>query len=119
MAAAEPLHLAPGEGPSIENPTGGRLTFKAMADETGGALTVVEATAAPAEGAPLHVHRGQDETIYVLNVRYRMRLGERELDAPAGAFVSSRAARHTHGRTLVPRSSASWPRSRPPTRRRV
>jgi quercetin dioxygenase-like cupin family protein len=87
MAAAEPFHVAPGEGPSVENPTGGRLTFKAMGDETGGALTVVEATAAPGEGPPLHVHRGQDETIYVLNGRYRVRLGERDLDAPAGAFV--------------------------------
>ena len=87
MAAGEPFHVAPGEGPSVENPTGGRLTFKAMGDETGGALTVVEATAAPGEGPPLHVHRGQDETIYVLNGRYRVRLGERDLDAPAGAFV--------------------------------
>jgi quercetin dioxygenase-like cupin family protein len=87
MAAAEPFHLAPGEGPSVENPTGGRLTFKATADETGGALTVVEATAAPGEGPPLHVHREQDETIYVLEGRYRVRLGEHEVNAPAGAFV--------------------------------
>ena len=87
MAAAEPFHVAPGEGLSIENPTGGRITFKAMADATGGALTVVEATAAPGEGPPLHVHRGQDETIYVLDGRYRVRLGAHDLDAPTGAFV--------------------------------
>jgi quercetin dioxygenase-like cupin family protein len=87
MAAAKPFHVAPGEGPSVENPTGGRMTFKAMADATGGALTVVEATAAPGEGPPLHVHRDQDETIYVLDGRYRVRLGEQDLDAPTGAFV--------------------------------
>jgi quercetin dioxygenase-like cupin family protein len=87
MVAAEQFHLAPGEGLAVENPTGGRITFKAMADATGGALTVVEATAAPGEGPPLHVHRGQDETIYVLEGRYRVRLGERDVDAPAGAFV--------------------------------
>ena len=87
MAAAEPFHLAPEEGPSVENPTGGRLTFKAMADATGGALTVIEGTAAPGEGPPLHVHRDQDETIYVLKGRYRVRLGEGDVDAPAGAFV--------------------------------
>jgi quercetin dioxygenase-like cupin family protein len=87
MAAAEPFHLAPGEGPSVENPTGGRLTFKAQAEATGGALTVVEGTATPGEGPPLHVHRDQDETIYVLQGRYRVRLGDRDVDAPAGAFV--------------------------------
>jgi quercetin dioxygenase-like cupin family protein len=87
MAAAEPFHLGPGEGPSVENPTGGRITFKAMAKTTGGALTVVEATAAPGEGPPLHVHRHQDETIYVLEGRYRVRLGEHDVEASAGAFV--------------------------------
>ena len=50
-------------------------------------LTVIEGTAAPGEGPPLHVHRDQDETIYVLKGRYRVRLGERDVDAPAGAFV--------------------------------
>jgi quercetin dioxygenase-like cupin family protein len=87
MVAAEPFHVAPGEGPSVENPTGGRLTFKAMADATRGALTAIEATAAPGEGPPLHVHRDQDETIYVLDGRYLVKLGERYVDAPAGAFV--------------------------------
>src|SRR3954463_1230696 len=87
MAAAEPFRLAPGQGLSVENPTGGRITFKALADSTRGALTVIEATAAPGEGPPLHVHRDQDETIYVLQGRYRVRLGDRDVDAPAGAFV--------------------------------
>jgi quercetin dioxygenase-like cupin family protein len=87
MAAAEPFHLAPRDGPAFESPTGGRITFKAMAGGTGGAMTVVEATAAPGEGPPLHVHRRLDETIYVLDGRYRVRLAERDVDAPAGAFV--------------------------------
>jgi quercetin dioxygenase-like cupin family protein len=79
--------VAPGAGPSVENPTGGWLTFKALADTTGGAMTVVETSAAPGEGPPLHVHRAQDETIYVLEGRYRLRLGERDVDATAGAFI--------------------------------
>jgi quercetin dioxygenase-like cupin family protein len=87
MAAAEPSAVAPGAGMSVENPTGGRITFKALSDTTGDAMTVVEATAAPGEGPPLHVHHGRDETIYVLEGRYRVRLGERDVDAPAGAFV--------------------------------
>ena len=70
VAPAESFDVAPGEGPSVEDPTRGRITFKATGDATGGALTVIEATAAPGEGPPLHVHRGRDETIYVLNGRY-------------------------------------------------
>jgi quercetin dioxygenase-like cupin family protein len=87
MGGAEPIQVAPGAGVSVENPTGGRLTFKATAATTGGAMTVIEATAAPGEGPPLHVHREQDETIYVLDGRYRVRLGEQDVDAVAGAFV--------------------------------
>jgi quercetin dioxygenase-like cupin family protein len=87
MAEAQPFAVAPGGGPSVENPTGGRMTFKAVAGDTDGALTVVEATAAPGEGPPLHVHADRDETIYVLDGRYRVRLGDRDVDAPAGTFV--------------------------------
>ena len=87
MADVEPFSVAPGEGPSLVNAAGGRITFKAMAEATAGALTVVEATAARGEGPPLHVHRDQDETIYVLNGRFRVRVGDRDIDAPTGAFV--------------------------------
>ena len=110
MAAAEPFHLAPEGGPSVENPTGGRLTFKAMADTTGGAMTVIEGTAAPGEGPPLHVHRDQDETIYVLQGRYRVRLGERDVDAPAGAFVFiPRGTPHTW-QNIGAEVARFWPR---------
>ena len=47
---AAPFFVAPGEGPSIENAAGGRITFKAMAEATPEAMTVVEVTAAAGEG---------------------------------------------------------------------
>ena len=87
MAVAQPFGIAPEGGRSVESPVGGRITFKAGAQETGGALTVIEATAMPGEGPPLHVHVDRDETIYVLEGRYCVRLGDRDVDAPAGAFV--------------------------------
>jgi oxalate decarboxylase/phosphoglucose isomerase-like protein (cupin superfamily) len=62
-AAMEPFALAPGDGLSVENPVGGRLTFKTMANGSGGALTAIETIAAPGEGPPLHVHPDRDETI--------------------------------------------------------
>jgi quercetin dioxygenase-like cupin family protein len=85
--AMEPFALAPGEGLSVENPVGGRLTFKTMASASGGALTAIETVAAPGEGPPLHVHPDHDETIYILDGRFRVKLAGDLVDAPRGAFV--------------------------------
>ena len=38
-------------------------------------------------GPPLHVHHGCDETFYVLEGTLTLRLGERTIAVPAGAFV--------------------------------
>jgi quercetin dioxygenase-like cupin family protein len=83
----EPVAVARGEGLSVENPAGGTITFKLVADESGGVLTVIEATAAPGEGPPLHLHPGQDEVIYVLAGEFRIKLADDLIDAPAGSFV--------------------------------
>jgi len=55
------VHLAPGEGATVKNPTGGSLTFKVRGEETDGSLTVFESTVAGGEGPPLHVHPHLDE----------------------------------------------------------
>jgi quercetin dioxygenase-like cupin family protein len=78
---------APGEGQTVTNPLGGPLTFKARGQQTGGALTAFESIAAPGEGPPLHRHASQDEVIYVLAGRLRVRLEETIHEAPAGSFV--------------------------------
>jgi quercetin dioxygenase-like cupin family protein len=79
--------LAPGEGTSVENPTGGFTTFKAVSDQSGGGLTVIEGVSAPGEGPPLHLHREQDEFIYTLDGTFRVRLGDDLVDAVPGSFV--------------------------------
>ena len=68
--------LAPGEGTSVENPTGGVTTFKAISEQTAGGLTAIEGVSAPGEGPPLHVHGEQDEFIYTLDGTFRVRLGD-------------------------------------------
>src|SRR6478752_4676491 len=80
------LMLAPGEGLSVENPVGGILTFKITGDESGGSLTALETIAAPAEGPPLHVH-DEDELIYTLAGRFRIKLGDTLAEAPPGSFI--------------------------------
>jgi quercetin 2,3-dioxygenase len=43
-------------------------------DESGGALTAFETTAAPGEGPPLHVHPDQDELIFTLEGTLRVKV---------------------------------------------
>jgi quercetin dioxygenase-like cupin family protein len=84
---AHGIHIAPGDGARIRNPAGGDLVFKARGHETGGALTVWESTAAPGEGPPLHTHKDQDELMYFLEGRFRVKLGAELLDAPPGSVT--------------------------------
>jgi quercetin dioxygenase-like cupin family protein len=84
--AADPQFLGPGEGEAIwflRN----RMTIKATADTTGGAFGLVESSIAPGFSPPLHVHRLEDESFYVLEGDLTMRCGERTFRATAGAFV--------------------------------
>ena len=96
------LILAPGEGLSVENPTGGLITFKITSDLSDGALTAIEGTAAPQEGPPLHVHE-QDEVIYTLEGTLRVKLGETLREVPPDRLCSSHAARRIPGRTSASR----------------
>jgi quercetin dioxygenase-like cupin family protein len=63
------------------------MTFLVTAARSNGAITAVETTATIGEGPPLHVHRGEDELIYVLDGRFQIKLDGELLDAPAGSCV--------------------------------
>jgi quercetin dioxygenase-like cupin family protein len=78
---------AGGDGQTLTNPAGAALTFLARAEQTGGAMTAFETGAAPGEGPPLHTHVREDEVLYVLRGRLRIRLDEEIQVAPAGSFV--------------------------------
>lgn len=78
--------LGPGEGEPfwfLRN----RMTVKAGAQDTGGGFGLLEAQLAPGFSPPLHVHRAEDESFYVLEGELTMRCGDRMFAAPAGAFV--------------------------------
>jgi quercetin dioxygenase-like cupin family protein len=79
--------VAPGDGPIIQGPAGGPLTFKVRGEQTGGSLTVFENVIAPGDGPPLHAHAAEDESWRVLEGRLRFRLGAELRSAPAGSFV--------------------------------
>jgi quercetin dioxygenase-like cupin family protein len=86
-AASRPFAVPPGAGPTVQDPAGGPLTFKARGEQTGGALTAIENVVAPGDGPPLHVHTREDEAWWVVEGTLRFRLGEERSEAPAGTFV--------------------------------
>ena len=64
---------------------GGLYEVKAAADETGGALTVMEMTIPPGMGPPPHVHDG-GESVYVLEGSVRYHIGDEEVEGGPGSF---------------------------------
>jgi len=66
---------------------GSLMTIKARAEDTGGALGLVEASFYEGFGPPLHVHSREDEAFYVLEGRIRFRQGDQDLVAGPGTWV--------------------------------
>jgi quercetin dioxygenase-like cupin family protein len=75
---------------------GSLMRIKARAEDTGGALALIDATFPGGFGPPLHVHRHEDEAFYILEGRIRFRRGDDELVAGPGAWVwGPRGVPHT------------------------
>lgn len=74
-------------------PVGGRVlkslgvTHKLTSEQTRGAFYVCEAVFGPESGSPLHIHRYEDEVIYVLEGAIDIRLDQEKLHAPVGGIV--------------------------------
>jgi mannose-6-phosphate isomerase-like protein (cupin superfamily) len=77
-------YLAPGEGEALWF-AGQRITYK-VRGRTGEA-TIFELAVGPHGGAPLHRHRTQDETHYILAGRYRFHCAGDTFAAERGAIV--------------------------------
>ena len=64
------------------------MDVKASAEETGGALTVIDSWLTPAANPPMHVHHSEDEAFYVLEGEVDFYLGGAEPRvAKPGDFV--------------------------------
>src|SRR5215203_2673155 len=64
------------------------LDHKASAEQTGGRFSLIEEFAPGGEGTPLHVHREDDETFYILEGELTFYLNEGQpTPASAGSFV--------------------------------
>jgi quercetin dioxygenase-like cupin family protein len=83
----EPLVVGPGEGPTVQGPAGGPLTFKVRGDQTGGALLVIENLIAPGDGPPEHTHANEDEWWHLVEGDLRFKLAGEISVAREGSFV--------------------------------
>ena len=82
------LYIGPGDGKALTNPIGGRMVNKVGDEDTGGAYSVHDNTIPPGSPGPRpHIHRNHEETFYVLEGELTVRVGAREITAPAGSFV--------------------------------
>ena len=73
---------------------GGLYTYRAIPSETG--YLAVEVEGSRGLAAPLHFHDGDDEGFYVTQGTVRILVGDRAIDASAGAFVlAPKGVQHT------------------------
>ena len=89
--------LAPGEGVMVPVP-GHKITHKLSGEDTGGAFSLLEVEL-DGDGPPQHLHKNEDEVLYILEGEINVLLGERTFRAKAGAVVRiPRGTVHTFGR---------------------
>lgn len=75
---------------------GSRMTIKARGETTGGLLGLTEGSFYRGFGPPLHVHRREDEGMYVIEGEIRFRQGPDELIGGPGTWVwMPRGIEHT------------------------
>jgi mannose-6-phosphate isomerase-like protein (cupin superfamily) len=77
----------PGEGENYEL-GGSRISLKAGVGDTDGAFFLSETVVEPGfAGPPLHVHHRLTDMFYVLEGTLAYRIGEDQVDGPAGTFL--------------------------------
>lgn len=86
-------------GASLPGWTGDATVIcKASGATTGGAFALFELHSAPGSGAPLHVHRDEDEALYILDGEYEVidaDAGTRVVAGPGACVVLPRGTRHS------------------------
>src|SRR5918997_3239127 len=89
VALAEPtlLHRPADAGLTFWGP-GDMYRFLVTGEESGGAYFAMEAYVPPGGGPPLHIHRNEDETFYIVEGECEFQLGDRRLTAGVGDFVN-------------------------------
>jgi len=94
--------LSFGEGRAVPaSPRGGQVVWKATVEDTSGAYSLREFSTPPGErGARPHVHREEDEAVYVLEGELTFEVGTIVVPARPGTFLlAPRGVVHCHRNT--------------------
>lgn len=95
MTTAVPIIRQHGEGEQMWFAGGGMFTWKATAEETGGAFLLIEDLMERGKVTPLHVHPIEDETIYVLDGELLVHMdGEEHRVGSGGLFYAPPGVPH-------------------------
>ena len=70
------------------SPKGSPHLFKADASNSAGRFDFITASFAPMTGPPLHLHREQDDSFYILEGALTIQVGEEVFDISPGDFLS-------------------------------
>ncbi len=87
-AVRQAIIFQPGEAKTVAlGPN--RVSFLISGEQTGGKYSLTEFLAAPppAPAAPIHIHKVEDETCYVLEGRFQFIIQEQSVVAAAGSVV--------------------------------
>jgi quercetin dioxygenase-like cupin family protein len=79
--------VAPGDGTSQAFMPGELFIWKTTGPSNGGAIDFGELALEPEVRVPEHIHHAHDEAYYILDGRYRFKVGDEVAEAIAGAFV--------------------------------
>jgi mannose-6-phosphate isomerase-like protein (cupin superfamily) len=63
------------------------IECRAISEDTGGAVALLEFTVAPNDGPPTHTHHNEDETFLVLDGTFMIQIGETQFEVSRGGCV--------------------------------
>jgi quercetin 2,3-dioxygenase len=89
-AAGAGFVVLPGGAPRFAGPRGREADVTelvATGDQTGGSLGLVRQTIAPRSGPPTHIHQAEDEFFYIVSGEFKVKLGDRVMNAPARSVI--------------------------------
>ena len=84
---SKPCFVPPGEGTRFDVLGGDQIVIKVTANDTNGAMTVLETTVPAGAGPPRHMHTRESETFYVLDGDFEFEIDGDKITAGVGAFL--------------------------------
>jgi mannose-6-phosphate isomerase-like protein (cupin superfamily) len=90
MLVAAGFVVLPDTAPRFSGPQGREADVTellATREQTGGSLGMFRQTVAPKSGPPTHIHQTEDEFFYVVSGEFKVKLGDRIMNAPVQSVM--------------------------------